>query len=98
MAMPMSSRRCAPTVTAWHENKRDGDNITFTRHLILSEKEGEQLNSVQFSQLHALDNFDMNGDGLKDIVTGKRRWAHGPDGDPEPNAPAVLYWFQLVRK
>ena len=24
----------------------------------------------------------MNGDGLKDIVTGKRFWAHGPDGDP----------------
>ena len=31
------------------------------------------------------------------IVTGKRFWAHGPTGDVEPNAPAVLYWFQLVR-
>ena len=26
----------------------------------------------------------MNGDGLKDIVTGKRFWAHGTHGDPEP--------------
>ena len=31
-------------------------------------------------------------------MTGKRRWAHGPNGDVEPNAPPVLYWFQLVRE
>jgi hypothetical protein len=30
-------------------------------------------------------------------VTGKRIWAHGPTGDAEPGAPAVLYWFKLVR-
>ena len=47
--------------------------------------------------MHALDLVDMNGDGLKDIVTGKRFWAHGPHGDVEPNAPAVLYWFELRR-
>ena len=35
--------------------------------------------------------------GLKDIVTGKRFWAHGPAGDPEPNASPVLYWFGLRR-
>jgi hypothetical protein len=39
----------------------------------------------------------MNGDGLADIVTGKRRWAHGINGDVEPNAPPVLYWFELAR-
>ena len=39
----------------------------------------------------------MDGDGVKDIVTGKRFWAHGPTGDAEPNAAAVLYWFKLVR-
>jgi len=40
---------------------------------------------------------DMDGDGLADIVTGKRWWAHGPDKDEEPGAPAVLYWFKQVR-
>ena len=40
---------------------------------------------------------DIDGDGLKDIITGKRHWAHGDKGDPEPNAPAVLYWFKLTR-
>jgi hypothetical protein len=39
----------------------------------------------------------MDGDGLKDIVTGKRFWAHGKDGDPEPNSAPVLYWWKLVR-
>ena len=34
---------------------------------------------------------------MKDIVTGKRFWAHGAHGDPDPGAPAVLYWFKLVR-
>ena len=42
--------------------------------------------------------FDIDGDGLKDIVTGKRFWAHGKKGpDPDSNGPAVLYWFKLVR-
>jgi hypothetical protein len=39
----------------------------------------------------------MNGDGLQDILTGKRFWAHGPGGDKEPNAPAVVFWFELQR-
>ena len=40
---------------------------------------------------------DMDGDGVQDIVTGKRRWAHGPKGDVEPGADPVLYWFQIKR-
>jgi hypothetical protein len=52
---------------------------------------------VHFSQLHAVALVDMDGDGIKDIVTGKRFWAHGPQGDVEPNAPALLYWFKVVR-
>ncbi len=47
-----------------------------------------------FSQTHALHFVDVNGDGLKDLVTGKRWWAHGPKGDADPNDPAVLYWFE----
>ena len=33
-----------------------------------------------------------------DLVTGKRFWAHGPDGDKDPKAPPVLYFFRTVRK
>jgi hypothetical protein len=40
---------------------------------------------------------DVDGDGLKDIVTGKRFWSHGRTGDPDRNSAAVLYWFRLER-
>lgn len=83
---------------AWYEHAKEGDNITFKQHLVLSPKADEKLNGVQFSQLHAVELVDIDGDGLKDILTGKRFWAHGPTGDPEPTAPPVLYYFKLTRK
>jgi hypothetical protein len=49
------------------------------------------------SQTHALVLADINGDGLKDFVTGKRWWAHGPKGDVDPTAPAMLYWFEAKK-
>jgi hypothetical protein len=49
------------------------------------------------SQTHALHCVDIDGDGLRDLVTGRRWWAHGPRGDAGPNDPAYLYWFQAKR-
>jgi hypothetical protein len=49
------------------------------------------------SQTHAMHCVDINGDGLKDLVTGKRWWAHGPKGDADPNAPAKVYWFEAKK-
>lgn len=46
-----------------------------------------------FSQTHALHCVDIDGDGLKDLVTGRRHWAHG-GRDPGGKDPAYLYWFQ----
>lgn len=83
---------------AWWEQYRGADGArSFRKHLIMGDKEADNRFGVKFSQLHALELVDMNGDGLKDIVVGKRFWAHGRTGDPEPNAPAVVYWFELVR-
>jgi hypothetical protein len=53
--------------------------------------------ALRISQMHALELSDVNGDGVMDIITGKRFWAHGPTGDKEPDAPAVLYWFEVRR-
>lgn len=88
---------------AWFEQTTDDKGeVTFKRHVILNEmtsneKPAADKYGVVFSQLHAVDLIDMDGDGLKDIVTGKRFWAHGMAGDPGSDGQAVLYWFKLVR-
>jgi HEAT repeat protein len=78
----------------WFEQRPDGG---FTEHRIMGATAADHPHGVAFSQVHALRLVDFDGDGLLDILTGKRRWAHGNHGDPEPNAPPVLYWFRLAR-
>jgi hypothetical protein len=73
----------------WHQQKVGSDGkSSFNRR---------DLFPKIFSQTHALHSVDINGDGLKDLVTGKRWWAHGPKGDVDPNDPAVLYWFEAKK-
>ena len=78
---------------AWFRNKGDG---TFDTNWIFP-AQAAAPGTLGFSQIHALDPVDMNGDGVMDFVAGKRRWAHGSKGDIEPDAPPVLYWFECVR-
>jgi hypothetical protein len=58
-----------------------------------------QLHEIDrsISQTHALHLADLNGDGLLDLVTGKRFWAHTA-GDPGLDEPAMLCWFELQRQ
>jgi HEAT repeat protein len=49
------------------------------------------------SQLHALCSADINGDGLPDLVTGKRFWAH-LHNDEGIDDPSVLCWFETKRE
>lgn len=81
----------------WFEQTREGGAEGWTKHLIVGEKAEENPQAVLFSQPHAMELIDMDGDGLKDIVTGKRFWAHGPKGDADPMGTPVLYWFRLTR-
>ena len=80
---------------AWFEQV--GGEEQFKKHMIMGSREEEKQYGVAFSQPHALELADIDGDGLKDIVVGKRMWAHGPEGDVEPNAAPVVYWFRLHR-
>ena len=86
---------------AWYEQLPGKDakgEIQFKQHLIINPYGEPNEYGVDFSQTHAVALADIDGDGLKDIVTGKRFWAHGKNGpDPQSNEPAVLYWFKLVR-
>ncbi len=48
------------------------------------------------SETHALIAADIDGDGLKDLVTGKRFWSHGKN-EPGSDQPARIYWFNARR-
>src|SRR5690606_3082062 len=71
----------------WHEQVRAGGDrpaAGWRTHEI----------SKDFSQTHALQLADVNGDGHPDLVTGKRYFAHNGKFDPGEHDPAVLYWFE----
>jgi len=82
---------------AWFEQTTENGKRRFLQHTIMGNRSEQAKYGVAFSQPHALALADLDGDGLQDIVVGKRRWAHGPKGDVEPNADPVLYWFRLTR-
>jgi hypothetical protein len=79
---------------AWFEQTEQG----FVEHPLMGTRAEEGQYGVAFAQLHALDLADLNGDGAKDIVTGKRKGAHGNGLGAELDAAAVLYWFELIRE
>ena len=47
--------------------------------------------NMDLLKAEVLDLVDMNGDGLKDIVTGKRFWSHGRLGDPDEIADMIVF-------
>lgn len=80
----------------WFEQTRDeSGRRTWERHVITGDKPADNPYGVAFSQAHAAQLVDMDRDGVKDLVTGKRWWAHNGN-DPGGNDPAVLYWFKIV--
>jgi hypothetical protein len=94
---------------AWSEQKRDSNGaISWKNHIIMGNPSApadvrqqweETDKSVAFSEIHAVAFADLDGDGLVDVITGKRRWSHGDNyGSPDAMGPWVLYWFKLVRK
>ena len=75
---------------AWYEQKRDAQGkISFVEHIIM-EKDPALSKGVVFTELHSVVLADVDGDGLKDIVTGKNKMGFGasftyqyPDEDNE---------------
>jgi hypothetical protein len=78
---------------SWFEQTADAGE-PFVAHSILPAMAAPD----NFSQPHALVAADVNGDGLTDIIAGKRYYAHPSDNpDPGTDDPPVLYWFELQR-
>ena len=69
----------------WYEQLKGTSGPEFKKHVI----------DDTFSQSHSLMQADINKDGRPDFITGKRFWAHGPNGDVNPGDPAVLYWYEF---
>lgn len=81
---------------AWHEQVRDGDKIKFIQRTIIGDEAANNRYGVLFTEPHSVNLADIDGDGLKDIITGKTYWSHHMKS-PLWDAGAVVYWFKLVR-
>lgn len=81
---------------SWFEQEKNGDETTFREHVILGKSAEENPYGLVISELHAVQLVDMDGDGLKDIITGKTYYSHHK-GSPMWDAGAVVYWFKLAR-
>jgi len=84
----------------------DGDNdvLTTSAHdygvwWLEQTPEGWRTHPIDdsYSQTHSVCLADVDGDGLKDFVTGKRYYAHC-GRDPGCEEPAVICWYRLTRK
>lgn len=78
---------------SWYEQTAPGE---FIRHKFVGTPEEDLVAS--FSQPHALEVVDMDGDGIADVVTGKSYLAH-PEGldDPDLRGDPVNYVFKIKR-
>ena len=79
----------------WFEQRPRVGDIGFVPHVILP-NQLDAKSPVNISQMHSLALVDFDGDGVKDLVTGKRYFAHG-GRDPGAFHLPVVYWFRTVR-
>jgi hypothetical protein len=78
---------------AWFEQVGEAD---WKQHLIMGSQPAQNTFGLVISELHSVALADMDGDGLKDIVTGKTYYSHHQQS-PMWDAGAVVYWFKLTR-
>lgn len=78
-------------------NRAGSEGPQWEKRTLVGEQPWENDYGIVFSQPHAMSLVDVDGDGVKDLVTGKRYWAHNGKGDPDEHGARVVYWFQTKR-
>jgi hypothetical protein len=84
---------------SWFEQKRDAaGKISFVEHPIMGDFSDKNAGGVTFTEPHGMTFADIDGDGIPDMIVGKRHFSHLESyTDPDPYGPAVLYWYRTVR-
>ncbi len=82
---------------AWYEQVDRRGQIHFETHMILGNRPIDSRYGIVFSRLHAIALVDMDGDGIKDIVTGTRPGTSIRRKNRPAHEAPVLYWFQTRR-
>ncbi len=70
----------------WYKQIRDKDQTRWEQRLI----------DDSWTQAHSLALGDLNGDGVLELVAGKRFMAHN-GSDPDESGKLCLYWYELRR-
>ena len=70
----------------WYEQVRQGDKVSWKQHVI----------DDTWTQAHSITLADLDGDGVPELITGKRFMAHN-GGDPDEYGPLGLYYYKLQR-
>ncbi|MFL6448781.1 MAG: FG-GAP-like repeat-containing protein [Bryobacteraceae bacterium] len=83
---------------AWFEQKRSpAGEISLVRHIFMDNFDTKNAGDVLFTEPHGATFADIDGDGIKDFIVGKRFMSHFGYNDPDPYGPAVIYWYRVVR-
>ncbi len=84
-------------IAVFLQNKPAPNQPTWNRVLLSSEQPQDNDYGIVISQPHAAHLADIDGDGIQDIVTGKRYWAHNGKDPGEQSGDRLLYWYQTKR-
>ncbi len=77
----------------WYQQQKTGAdcNLAFKKFQFMGDSPKDSAADVAkwgagFTEPHALEVMDMDGDGRPDVIAGKERFAH-PHGQPDPGHP-----------
>src|SRR5450432_1691895 len=112
-AVDMDKDGCSDVVSAewahgiglyWYQQQKTGTdcNLAFKKYQFMGSGMGDKPADVAkwgagFTEPHALEVYDMDGDGRPDVIGGKMRYAHPRgQGDPDLEGTPYLYVFKNV--